>query len=189
MRFFPLEAMPSAYPSRILAIQHLVQRDVTFAPDVSNSNTSRSKPSSNVLRFAGDFTHLMIALCRALNSPARVGQVPTMVLTALGPPDLQTYAEAYLGNRWYLFDPLRGLAFQRGSFGSRTPRRGAVTSKAPLVVSRLHKAPARCCLASCRDALSTMQPSASAFKWSCRGARGTSSLSETSKPAQPIQDL
>ena len=48
----------------------------------------------------------MIALCRAVNIPARFttgldfGADP-----ALGPPDFHAYVEAYLGGRWYIFDP------------------------------------------------------------------------------------
>jgi len=48
----------------------------------------------------------MIALCRALNIPARFatgtdyGADPT-----LGPSDFQAYVEVYLGHRWYIFDP------------------------------------------------------------------------------------
>ena len=53
-----------------------------------------------------DFAHLMIALCRALNIPARFttgtdyGADPS-----LGPSDFHAYVEVYLGYRWYIFDP------------------------------------------------------------------------------------
>jgi transglutaminase-like putative cysteine protease len=53
-----------------------------------------------------DFAHLMIALCRAVNIPARFttgtdyGADP-----ALGPPDFHAYVEVYIGDRWYIFDP------------------------------------------------------------------------------------
>ena len=52
-----------------------------------------------------DFTHLMIALCRALNIPARMTTGTDYgALAALGPSDFHAYVEVYLGNRWYLFD-------------------------------------------------------------------------------------
>ncbi len=53
-----------------------------------------------------DFAHLMIALCRALNIPARfVTGVDYRADPALGPIDFHAYVEALLGDRWYLFDP------------------------------------------------------------------------------------
>ena len=61
-----------------------------------------------------DFAHLMIALCRAVNIPARFatgtdyGADP-----ALGPPDFHAYVEVYLGDRWYIFDP-SGTAIPMG---------------------------------------------------------------------------
>jgi transglutaminase-like putative cysteine protease len=52
-----------------------------------------------------DLTHLMIALCRALNIPARfVTGTDYGADPALGPPDFHAYVEAYLGDRWYIFD-------------------------------------------------------------------------------------
>jgi len=46
--------------------------------------------------------HLGIACCRALSIPARmvVGYLET-----LEPMDLHAWFEAYVGNRWYTFDP------------------------------------------------------------------------------------
>jgi transglutaminase-like putative cysteine protease len=46
--------------------------------------------------------HLGIALCRALSIPARmvVGYLQT-----LQPMDLHAWFEAYVGGRWYTFDP------------------------------------------------------------------------------------
>ncbi|SFN48153.1 transglutaminase family protein [Variovorax sp. OV329] len=61
-----------------------------------------------------DFAHLMIALCRALNIPARFvtgfdyGADPD-----LGPTDFHAYVELYLGDHWYLFDP-SGTAIPMG---------------------------------------------------------------------------
>lgn len=55
-----------------------------------------------------DFTHLAIALCRALNIPARyctgyisdVGQPPPYP-----PMDFAAWMEVWLGDRWWVFDP------------------------------------------------------------------------------------
>jgi transglutaminase-like putative cysteine protease len=53
-----------------------------------------------------DFAHLMIALCRAVNIPARfVTGTDFGADPILGPPDFHAYVEVYLGDRWYIFDP------------------------------------------------------------------------------------
>lgn len=52
-----------------------------------------------------DFAHLMIALCRAINIPARfVTGIDYGADPALGPCDFHAYVEAWLGGRWYIFD-------------------------------------------------------------------------------------
>jgi transglutaminase-like putative cysteine protease len=50
-----------------------------------------------------DFAHLVIALCRALNIPARFVTAYTKYEDP--PPDFHAVVEAFLGDRWYLFDP------------------------------------------------------------------------------------
>ena len=55
-----------------------------------------------------DFAHLMITMCRALNIPARyvVGYLPDIAVPDPGSPmDFCAWTEAYLGHRWYTFDP------------------------------------------------------------------------------------
>lgn len=51
-----------------------------------------------------DYAHLAIALCRALCIPARY---VSGYAVALDPPDFHGFFEAYLGDRWYLFDATR----------------------------------------------------------------------------------
>jgi len=100
--------------SRVQAIQQWVQRRVTFASNTSNSNTSAVDTLIEQVGVCRDFTHLMIALCRAVNIPARFatgtdyGADPV-----LGPPDFHAYVEVYLGDRWYIFDP-SGTAIPMG---------------------------------------------------------------------------
>jgi transglutaminase-like putative cysteine protease len=100
--------------SRVLAIQHWVQKHVTFTSNTTNSNTSAVDTLIEQVGVCRDFAHLMIALCRAVNIPARFttgldfGADP-----ALGPPDFHAYVEAYLGGRWYIFDP-SGTAIPMG---------------------------------------------------------------------------
>lgn len=91
---------------RVMAVQQWVQRHVTFTSNTTNGNTSAVDTLIEQVGVCRDFAHLMIALLRALNIPARIatgtdyGADP-----ALGPPDFHAYVEAYLGGRWYIFDP------------------------------------------------------------------------------------
>lgn len=92
--------------SRVQAIQEWVRRHVSFTSNTSNSNTSAVDTLIEQVGVCRDFAHLMIALCRAVNIPARFatgtdyGADPV-----LGPPDFHAYVEVYLGDRWYIFDP------------------------------------------------------------------------------------
>ena len=55
-----------------------------------------------------DYAHLGIALCRAMNIPARycTGYLGDIGVTPLDAPmDFAGWFEAYLGDRWYTFDP------------------------------------------------------------------------------------
>ena len=98
-------SLPQGY-SRVMAIQEWVRKNVTFKSRSSNTATSAIDTLNSKLGVCRDFAHLTIALCRALNIPARFatgtdyGADP-----ALGPSDFQAYVEVYLGHRWYIFDP------------------------------------------------------------------------------------
>jgi transglutaminase-like putative cysteine protease len=51
-----------------------------------------------------DFAHLGIALCRALDIPARYF---TGYASHLNPPDFHACFEAYIGGHWIIFDPTK----------------------------------------------------------------------------------
>jgi transglutaminase-like putative cysteine protease len=54
-----------------------------------------------------DFAHLTVALCRALNIPARyvTGHLPDIGYIDPGSPmDFHAYSEVYLSGRWYTYD-------------------------------------------------------------------------------------
>ncbi|HEX2101289.1 MAG TPA: transglutaminase family protein [Candidatus Synoicihabitans sp.] len=54
-----------------------------------------------------DFAHLTVALCRALNVPARYasGHLPDIAFVDPGTPmDFHAYAEVFLGGRWFAMD-------------------------------------------------------------------------------------
>jgi len=100
--------------TRVQAICEWVQRHVAFVPGSSRGTTSAAETLRQRQGVCRDFAHLMIALCRAVNIPARFttgldyGADP-----ALGPTDFHAYVEAFVGGRWYLFDP-SGTAIPMG---------------------------------------------------------------------------
>ena len=99
---------------RVQAICDWVNRNVAFVSGSSSGTTSAEDTLRQGQGVCRDFAHLMIALCRAVNIPARFttgldyGADP-----ALGPTDFHAYVEAYVGGRWYMFDP-SGTAIPMG---------------------------------------------------------------------------
>ena len=92
--------------SRVAAIADWVRQRTTFLTGSSNSSTSAVDTLIEQVGVCRDFAHLMIALCRALNIPARfVTGIDYGADPALGPTDFHAYVEVFLGDRWYLFDP------------------------------------------------------------------------------------
>ena len=105
--------------SRAKAICDWVYNNVRFQGNTSNSNTSALDTLVERVGVCRDFAHLMIALCRAANLPARmVSGMDYGADIALGPPDFHAYVEVYLADaygagRWYMFDP-SGTAIPMG---------------------------------------------------------------------------
>ncbi len=91
---------------RVEAIRKWVQTRTTFKVGSSNPGTSALETYQCATGVCRDFAHLMITVCRALNIPARLATgVDYGADPALGAPDFHCYVEAYLGDRWYMFDP------------------------------------------------------------------------------------
>ncbi len=137
--------LPQGY-GRVEAIRNWVNRQVAFTPCASNSTTSSIDTLIDGVGVCRDFAHLMIAMCRAINIPARFATgIDYGTDPALGPPDFHAYVEAFLGDRWYIFDP-SGLAMPMGfvRFGTGHDAAdtafatifGAVTSQSPLISIR-----------------------------------------------------
>lgn len=137
--------LPQGY-SRVQAICDWVRKHVAFTSNTSNFTTAAVDTLVEQVGVCRDFAHLMIALCRAVNIPARFttgtdyGADP-----ALGPPDFHAYVEVYLGGRWYLFDP-SGTAIPLGLMRFSTGRDaadvafatifGGVRARAPVLRTR-----------------------------------------------------
>ncbi len=162
--------LPQGY-ERAQAICDWVNNHVSFSSNTSNGSTSAVDTLIEQVGVCRDFAHLMIALCRAVNIPARFttgtdfGADP-----ALGPPDFHAYVEVYLGHRWYLFDP-SGTAIPMGMMRFGTGRDaadvafatifGGVRCQAPVIrTTAVEDAAKRFVLPThCQQALSTDQGS------------------------------
>jgi transglutaminase-like putative cysteine protease len=90
--------------SRVTAICNWIYDHVLYLSGSSNSLTSACDTVVERVGVCRDFAHLGIAFCRALNIPARF---VAGYAYGLNPPDFHAWFEAYLGDRWYLFDPTR----------------------------------------------------------------------------------
>jgi transglutaminase-like putative cysteine protease len=100
--------------ARVQGIRDWVLRRTTFSMNTSNSSTSAIDTLIETVGVCRDFAHLMIALCRAINIPARFTTgIDYGADPALGPTDFHAYVEVYLGDRWYIFDP-SGTAIPMG---------------------------------------------------------------------------
>jgi transglutaminase-like putative cysteine protease len=117
---------------RVRAIQDWVHRHTKFVSGSSNATTSAVDTLIEQVGVCRDFAHLMIALCRALNIPARFATgIDYGSNPAFGPTDFHAYVEAFLGGRWYLFDP-SGMALPMGLIRLGTGRDAADVSFATI---------------------------------------------------------
>lgn len=87
---------------RVEGIRQWIHENIEYT---AGSTTTTTTACDVFLQRAGvcrDFAHLGIAFCRALNIPARF--VVGYVKFPEGAPDFHAVFEAWLGNRWVLFD-------------------------------------------------------------------------------------
>jgi transglutaminase-like putative cysteine protease len=88
------------YP-QVEAIRSWIFRKLRYKYGVSNASTSAIETEKRRAGVCRDFSHLGIALCRALRIPARL---VVGYLHLLDPMDLHAWFEAFTGGRWYTFD-------------------------------------------------------------------------------------
>jgi len=153
--------------ARVNAIQQWVQSQVAFRSGSSDGGTSALDTLAQRTGVCRDYAHLMIALCRALNMPARfVSGIDYGADPALGPTDFHAYVEVMLSGRWYVFDA-SGVSPPMGLLRIGTGRDagdiafatifGRVSSWAPLIAIEAVEDGGRGFVAPayCREALST----------------------------------
>lgn len=87
---------------KVKAINNWIFNAVEYAGGTTNFNTSACDTLISRQGVCKDFAHLGIALCRAMDIPARYF---TCYAANLNPPDIHACFEAYIGNQWIFFDP------------------------------------------------------------------------------------
>jgi transglutaminase-like putative cysteine protease len=100
LAFEIVENLPLGY-AQVEAIRLWVKNNLTYEYGRSSSSTSAFDVSISKTGVCRDFTHLCLALCRALNIPARM---VVGYLYDLKPMDLHAWFEAFVGDKWYSFD-------------------------------------------------------------------------------------
>lgn len=92
--------------AQVDAVCRWVRAQVEFRVGTSTVRTSALETLEQRMGVCRDFAHSMIAILRSLNYPARfVTGVDYGAEESLGPPDFHSYVEAWIGDRWWLFDP------------------------------------------------------------------------------------
>lgn len=87
---------------QVACITEWIRRSVRYNPTSVFMQMAATEVNQRREGVCRDLTHLGIALCRALCIPARM---VVGYLQGLEPMDLHAWFEAYVGGRWYTFDP------------------------------------------------------------------------------------
>ncbi|MEO7774268.1 MAG: transglutaminase family protein [Steroidobacteraceae bacterium] len=93
---------------RVQTICDFVHNHLTFGYQFANPSRTAWQAFNERVGVCRDYAHLGIALCRCMNIPARyctsyLGDIGVPPVDA--PMDFAGSFEAYLGGRWYSFDP------------------------------------------------------------------------------------
>lgn len=88
--------------AKVLAINDWIFNNIDYISGTTDSGTSAYDSLTQREGVCKDFAHLGIALCRALDIPARYF---TGYAYKLDPPDFHACFEAYIGGQWIIFDP------------------------------------------------------------------------------------
>jgi transglutaminase-like putative cysteine protease len=97
------DALPAGH-GRVSAIRSWIYERLEYQ---RGSSTEETTADETLLKRAGicrDFAHLGMAFCRSLDIPARF---VSCYAYGLVPPDFHAVFEAYLDQRWWLFDATR----------------------------------------------------------------------------------
>ena len=88
---------------RLRGIVDWIHSHIEYKPGSTSSTTTAQEVMAQRAGVCRDFAHLGITFCRALNIPARL--VAGYVWFDEPPQDFHAVFEAWLGDRWVMFDP------------------------------------------------------------------------------------
>ena len=93
---------------RVQAVCDFVHRHITFGYAHARATRTAREGFEEKVGVCRDFAHLALTFCRCLNIPARyctgyLGDIG--IAPSPDPGDFAAWFEAYLGGRWYTFDP------------------------------------------------------------------------------------
>jgi transglutaminase-like putative cysteine protease len=91
--------------NRIEAVCDWIHNNIAYEVGSSQASTTARDVLANRAGVCRDFAHLGVALCRAINIPARF--VFGYVEFSEPPADFHALFEAYVGGQWVLFDATR----------------------------------------------------------------------------------
>lgn len=87
--------------AQVEAIRSWIHTNLEYRYGVSDGSTDALDTLDDGAGVCRDFSHVGIALCRALHIPARL---VVGFLHELDPMDMHAWFEAFVGGRWYTFD-------------------------------------------------------------------------------------
>lgn len=90
--------------AKVLAILDWIHDHVDYVSGSSDASTTAENTFTDRAGVCRDFTHLGIALCRAVSIPARAVAVYAL---KLNPADFHAVFEVYLSGRWWFVDATR----------------------------------------------------------------------------------
>jgi transglutaminase-like putative cysteine protease len=98
--------------TRVQAICDFVHNHITFGYEHARATMTAWEVYNEGKGVCRDFAHLAVALCRAMNIPARyctgyLGDIG--VPPPYGPMDFAGWFEAFLDGRWHTFDPRNNI--------------------------------------------------------------------------------
>lgn len=94
--------------NRVRAICDFVHQHIAFDYQLARATRSANEAFHERVGVCRDYAHLAIAFCRCMNIPARycTGYLSDIGMPHPYPPgDFAAWFEAWIGGRWYLFDP------------------------------------------------------------------------------------
>jgi transglutaminase-like putative cysteine protease len=87
---------------QVATISDWIKQNIAYRPGTGEVQLTAEEVRRQGYGVCRDLAHLGIAMCRSISIPARM---VVGYLAGLEPMDLHAWFEAYVGDRWYTFDP------------------------------------------------------------------------------------